>query len=495
MIRRLGALGLVTLGAPLLQAQDGGQLYATYCAACHGTNGEGALNGQFPPLAGSPWPVGTPDRSIKIVLAGLHGEVDVNGRTWNLEMPPQGAALADDQIAAILSYVRGSWGNKATPITTDQVAGIRKATANRTQPWTQGELLKLHPLDRKPALADLISYVYDGVWKDTPDFSTLKPVAVEEEHAGLISLKKTGRKDHFGVVWEGTLALPDDADYEFHFDGDDGGRFRVDGNVVAEIGGVGPIGSRAQQKVAKLTKGNHKVRVEYYEFEGQEELRLGWRKKGDKQWTWLSDQSAPRSKWPEIPVVASNGKAAVYRNFIQGTTPKSIAFGFPNQVSMAWSIDHFGPELLWTGEFMDGGHHWTDRGQGAEPPAGENVVKIAGANTLPDGAKFRGYQLDPAGNPTFVVQSGSVVIQDAWKPTSYQGKPALERTLTQKGDASPRSVLLSDKLPLTLIDKQTYAFGDKLLLHVEHAEIEAKDGKSFLALKAGEAATLTYFWR
>lgn len=90
-------------------AQDGGQLYTTYCSACHGADGKGATGGQFPPLAGSPWVQGDPNRAIKIVLHGLNGPVEVAGRTYNLEMPPQGAAIPDDQLAAILTHVRASW--------------------------------------------------------------------------------------------------------------------------------------------------------------------------------------------------------------------------------------------------------------------------------------------------------------------------------------------------------------------------------------------------
>ena len=82
-------------------AQDGGQLYATYCAACHADDGKGATGGQFPPLAGSPWVKGTADRMIMTVLHGITGPVEVLGKTYNLEMPPQGAVLADDAIAAI----------------------------------------------------------------------------------------------------------------------------------------------------------------------------------------------------------------------------------------------------------------------------------------------------------------------------------------------------------------------------------------------------------
>ena len=64
---------------------------------------------------------------MKIVLHGLHGEVEVDGRKFNLEMPPQGGVLPDDQIAAILTFARSSWGNKADAVTADFVKATRDA--------------------------------------------------------------------------------------------------------------------------------------------------------------------------------------------------------------------------------------------------------------------------------------------------------------------------------------------------------------------------------
>lgn len=490
----LSCLILASAG-PSASAQDGGQLFATYCAACHGANGEGALNSQFPPLAGSPWPVGNPDRAIKIVLLGLQGPVEVNGRTWNLEMPPQGAALPDDQIAAILTYVRSSWGNKGDAVTADRVKAVRASLGNRSEHWTAPEILKLHPLDLTPPIKDLISYVYDGVWKTNPDFSTLKPVATEEEHAGKISLKKVGKKDHFGVVWEGSLELPADADYEFLADADDGLRFMLDGKVLAEVKGVGPIESRAVQPIEKFSKGLHKLRVEYYEFEGQEEIRLAWRKKGSLGWNWLTENKVASKKWPEIPIEAVANRPAIYRNFIKGTSPRAIGFGFPGGVNLAWSADHLAPELIWTGNFMDGGHHWTDRGQGAEPPAGENVVALSTNRTLPTEARFKGYQLDPEGNPTFATVLGSQRLLDAWKPGTLEGKPALVRTLSLVGPGNPLDLVISEKIPATLVSGSDYTLGDKTVLHLEKGTLETKGSAAVLKLTPGQPVTITYGWK
>ena len=203
MSLRMCLMSLLTL--PLM-AQDGGQLFGLYCSACHGADGKGAAGGQFPPLAGSAWPLGDPARAIKIVLLGLNGPVEVNGKSYNLEMPPQGAAMTDDQIAAILTYVRSSWGNKGTAVTKDQVKAVRASLGNRSEHWTAAELLKLHPLENvKPVLNQLLSYYYKGSWSEIPNFKTLKPDAVEEEPKGLIDLGSYAGKDQFAMVWELSL--------------------------------------------------------------------------------------------------------------------------------------------------------------------------------------------------------------------------------------------------------------------------------------------------
>lgn len=438
-----------------LAAQDGGQLYGLYCSACHGADGKGATGGQFPPLAGSPWPLGNPERAIKIVLHGLHQPVEVNGKTYNLEMPPQGAALPDDQIAAILTYVRASWGNKASAVSMDQVKKVRTATAQRKNHWTADELLKLHPLENaKPPLANLISYYYKGSFQSMPDFSQLKPAAVEEEPRGLIDYGSYAKTDGFAMVWEGELETPA-GKCEFHLDSDDGSRLWVDGSVVAEIKTIGPVG-RAVKKTVDLKPGVHKVRLEYFEFSGNEGLSMGVKFPKERAIRWLSKEKGGKAAntWPEIMLKPEANRPVIYRNFIQGTTARGIGVGFPGAVNLAYSADNLTMELLWGGAFIDAGHHWTDRGVGYEPPAGEKVFALgktkafafnsessAGwpANTQLS-TRFRGYQLSPQGNPTFLVDAGGLRVFDAYESVTSPA-PALLRTLRTEGKA-PQTVSL-----------------------------------------------------
>lgn len=120
-------------------AADGHGVYESRCSACHQANGEG-LPGAFPPLAGSEYILGDPERVVRIVLHGLTGPVTVKGQTFNGAMPAWADQLSDAEIAAVLSYERSSFGNAAPAITADLVADQRSATARRTTPWTAAEL-------------------------------------------------------------------------------------------------------------------------------------------------------------------------------------------------------------------------------------------------------------------------------------------------------------------------------------------------------------------
>lgn len=125
--------------------QAGQQVYMTVCFACHQPTGQG-LPGMFPPLADSDWvKANGPDRLVRMVLHGITGPISVNGKPFATPaplMPPQ-AMLTDQQIADVLTYIRGSFGNGAKPVRPDQVTSIRLAEKARTTPWTEAELLRI----------------------------------------------------------------------------------------------------------------------------------------------------------------------------------------------------------------------------------------------------------------------------------------------------------------------------------------------------------------
>jgi mono/diheme cytochrome c family protein len=107
---------------------------------------EKGVPGTYPPLAGSPIVLGDPAIPIRILLNGLQGEVHVEGLAYNGEMPSW-KKFSDEQIAAVLTYVRGSWNNAAPAVDPALVKSIRAETAAREQAWSWPELeaLAKHP--------------------------------------------------------------------------------------------------------------------------------------------------------------------------------------------------------------------------------------------------------------------------------------------------------------------------------------------------------------
>lgn len=117
------------------------------CVTCHQPNGKG-LDPAFPPIENSPWVVQDLDRLIKIALYGLMGPIEVAGKKYDGQVPmtPFGGMLKDDEIAAVLTFVRNSFGNRAEPVTTEQVKAVRDQQPGRLMLYTTDELLREHPL-------------------------------------------------------------------------------------------------------------------------------------------------------------------------------------------------------------------------------------------------------------------------------------------------------------------------------------------------------------
>ncbi len=128
---------------PLTVAQrklfdEGKELFGQTCAGCHQLTGLGQ-EGLAPPLANSEWVNGKPENIARIVLNGVTGDINVDGRTYSMEMPPLNV-LTDEQLAAIFTYIRRDWGHTASPVEPALVAKVRAETKDRENGWTVKEL-------------------------------------------------------------------------------------------------------------------------------------------------------------------------------------------------------------------------------------------------------------------------------------------------------------------------------------------------------------------
>jgi len=134
-----GRRGGTAPGAPLTaeeraRFEKGREIYGNLCVACHQPDGAGREK-MAPTLLKSRYVVGNPGIPVRIVIAGKEGAVGL--------MPPLGASLNDEQIAAVLTYIRREWGHTASPVTAADVQEIRGMTASRKRPWTEEEIAKL----------------------------------------------------------------------------------------------------------------------------------------------------------------------------------------------------------------------------------------------------------------------------------------------------------------------------------------------------------------
>ena len=129
----------VSVLAPLMPEEEqrfnaGRDIYRNLCAACHQPDGRGREK-LAPTLLGSELALGPPGIPVRILINGKEGPVGL--------MPPLGSVLSDEQIAAVLTYIRREWDQPGSPVDPGTVKQVRPLTAGRTRPWTNDELARI----------------------------------------------------------------------------------------------------------------------------------------------------------------------------------------------------------------------------------------------------------------------------------------------------------------------------------------------------------------
>jgi mono/diheme cytochrome c family protein len=134
-----------------------------------------------------------------------------------------------------------------------------------------------------------------------------------------------------------------------------------------------------------------------------------------------------------------------YRNFIEGGGPRAIGVGYPGGVNIAWDAEALRTALVWKGPFIDARRHWSGRGEGWQPPLGDGVFTpdagpcletLTAADAVwPErtarerGARFRGYSLDAAGQPTFAWSLGGLTVRESFVPLTGKNAHGFRRTI------------------------------------------------------------------
>ncbi len=325
-------------------------------------------------------------------------------------------------------------------------------------------------LGEGPKLQDLSFALYLGDWKTLPDFSKLTPHRTGPVADNLVQLNFDDYKNQYGLVFTGKLNFPADGEYSFYVASDDGSRLFIDGDRVLNNDGIHP--AEVKETKRKIKKGEHAVRIEYFQATGDAKLYVGWKsEKFDttalSKWTppnWKKGVAQKTNEFVGLPLEPKDAPI-VYRNFIAGAGNRGIGVGFPGGLNFAWSAETMNFTMAWRGAFMDAARHWKNRGGGQQPPAGFDVLRPAdlvpplAVLDTPDAAwptftqdehlegyAWKGYQLDEAGVPTFHYTWRGVDVEDRVEAKGdFKSGGTLVRTLTLKGNIPPKSFLLLAK--------------------------------------------------
>ncbi|MEY4567624.1 MAG: hypothetical protein RLY14_2594, partial [Planctomycetota bacterium] len=155
-------------------------------------------------------------------------------------------------------------------------------------------------------LDDLEYRFYRDEFRELPNFDELKPETVAKLNPPLIDIKPATRPDNFGFVFTGTLIVPEDGDYTFILDSDDGSRLSIDGKMVIDHDGIHGEG-RAKRTVLRLSQGRVPLRLDYFQGLFGKGLQLSWSGPGFKRRSLTAGEALSRQDFNQA---LNNAEAA-----------------------------------------------------------------------------------------------------------------------------------------------------------------------------------------
>lgn len=353
---------------------------------------------------------------------------------------------------------------------------------------------------------------YHGSWDKMPDFSKLTPKKTGVLASGLFDITPRDRGDNFAFVFTGQIECPKDGKYSFTTSSDDGSVLLIDGKMVVNNDGI--HANTRKNGNATLKAGKHNIEVRFFEKSGEENLHVGWSGPGFKPQN-LSRGSAGGGGGggkSGIPIEPPENEAAIYRNFISDAGPRAIGVGYSEAVNLAFDANNMRLALLWQGSFMDGARHWNGRGQGYQPPAGENVIKLPqgvafaqldSANAAWPAAeyrtkdlRFRGYQLNKRQHPTFRYERGNVVITDTPAPVP-DNEDQIKRTLHLKAKEAPGNLYFRAAAGTIVAKDGGFLVNDELLISVKGSAAGIHNNELRIPIQFRNGTSqleLTYAW-
>ncbi len=317
---------------------------------------------------------------------------------------------------------------------------------------TVAQLIKT-PSGKAAGLSEITYKVYEGKWDRLPDFEKLEPAANGQMGNALISPNVAKSVSDFGIVFEGVIAVPNKGRYSFELGSADGSRLEIKEQSI--IDNDGRHGHQARTGGINLDPGDHPFRLLYFKRGSKESLTLRWRGPGIST-AWLTKPPSGKSG-PSLPILPEvEGETVMYRNFVSGAGTRGIAVGYPQGVNLAFDANQVRLALLWQGAFMDGGRHWTGRGQGFQGPAGYAKISLPESppfaflekadDTWPKpedgrspGYRFLGYERDKTRRPAFLYEFPGVKVRDFPKG-GVELAPYLIREFTLEGRIGDRNL-------------------------------------------------------
>ena len=207
-------------------------------------------------------------------------------------------------------------------------------------------------------------------------------------------------------------------------------------------------------------------------------------------------------------------KPVIYRNFIEGVTPRGIAVGYPERANLCWDANRMSLALLWQDRFIDAAKHWEGRGQGNQTPLGgsvtrfESVAPVAVLENLQSSwpedppkernYRFLGYRLDKVGRPTFRYRLPEAVVEDTPVPVAGEFSGTFKRQvkITPTGQDNDSGLYFrAASGNIEKLDDGWFTVNDLMKIRVETSQgeplIREVGGKSEILVPVNGATTIT----
>ncbi len=462
--------------------------HSKICTTCHqvpgGPPASAGIAMKAPQFEGNFWGTervvtlgfGGKDAKVKFdeayFIESVRKPIDKVVKSAAAPMPPP-PAVNDEEMKALIAYVK-SLSDGTAPAAVDGIVA-------------------------KGALQKFRYRVYNGSWGKLPDFEKLKPVKTGEAKSGIADTNFSKNRDNFGLVIEGELEIKKKGNYTFNLASDDGSRLLVNGKVVVNNDGVHGVINKSGS--INLEAGVALVRIEFFEKGGGEHLSLDMSGPGIKK-LQLARNTAPQGGGGKPasgnPILPANNEAVMYRNFIQGASPRGIGVGYPEFLNVCFDANALNFVMIWHGAFIDGAKHWNGRGQGFQSPSGHYLIKLKRTQAIAQlsdakapwpelmlgnndddrakGLRFRGYKLEESQRPVFRYSAGKTMIEDYVIPQAGP-LPSFTRQLTLTGSGKYYYLAAAD----AVIAKSgnSWKVGDSLKLTIDASVVPIlRDGPS-----------------